>query len=238
MSPGGVWYGDTLNGHAPDIAYSDLFGAGEDSIICFTANTLIETSEGNKPVEELQPGDMIATMDDGYQPIRWIGSTKRDAIDLARNPKLRPIRISAGALGNGLPKQDLMVSRQHRVLVRSKIAQRIFGTDEILIPAIKLVGMNGIGIAEDIEDVTYFHILFDRHQVIFSEDAPTESLFTGPEALKSMSPAAAQEIRTLFPEITEPDFIAEPIRPIPGKGIMMKQLVERHRKNGISLLNG
>ncbi|MDP0928237.1 Hint domain-containing protein, partial [Paracoccus onubensis] len=70
------------NYYAPDI----LGG----KITCFTLGTLIETNEGNKPIEELQPGDLIATMDDGYQPIRWIGHTTRDAIDLARNPKLKP----------------------------------------------------------------------------------------------------------------------------------------------------
>ncbi|SIT06591.1 Hint domain-containing protein [Paracoccus saliphilus] len=228
-------YTDDGNGRAPRIAYSDLYGY-DQPFICFTANTLIETDHGNKPVEELQIGDMIATMDDGYQPIRWIGSTSRDAIDIARNPKLRPIRIPAGALGGGLPKRDLMVSRQHRVLVKSKIAQRMFGADEVLIPANKLVGVNGIEIAEDIDNVTYFHILFDKHQVIFSEDAPTESLFTGPEALKSVSPAARQEIETLFPQITAPDFIAEPARLIPAKGSAVKKLVARHVKHATPLL--
>src|SRR5690606_32364085 len=107
------------------------FYADDQFITCFTLGTLIETNEGNKPVEELQPGDLIATMDNGYQPIRWIGHTTRDAIDLAQNPKLKPIRIAAGALGNGLPERDLTVSRQHRVLVRSKIAQRMFGAEEV-----------------------------------------------------------------------------------------------------------
>ena len=220
--------------------YTGLYQATAHTIdtICFTIGTLIETSDGNKPVEELTVGDMIATMDDGYQPIRWIGSTIRDAIDLARNPKLHPICIPAGALGSGLPKRDLMVSRQHRVLVRSKIAQRMFDAEEILIPAIKLVGLNGIEISGDVDNVTYFHILFDKHQVIFSEDAPTESLFTGPEALKSVTPEARQEIETLFPEITEPNFIPEPARLIPGNGKQIKQLVERHGKHGTPLLNG
>ncbi|MDP0927580.1 Hint domain-containing protein [Paracoccus onubensis] len=183
-------------------------------------------------------GDLIATMDDGYQPIRWIGHTTRDAIDLARNPKLKPIRIAAGALGNGLPERDLTVSRQHRVLIRSKIAQRMFGAEEILIPAIRLVGLDGIEIIGDCEEVTYFHILFDKHQVIFSEDAPTESLFTGPIALQSVSPEARKEIETLFPEITEPDFVARSARPIPEKGAQIKQLVARHKKRGMPLLNG
>ena len=224
--------GPTGSGSVPTIAYSDIVNP-----VCFTANTLIETADGNKPVEDLRPGDMIATMDNGYQPIRWIGSTARDAVDLAHHPKLKPVRIPAGALGGGLPKRDLTVGRQHRVLVRSKIAQRMFGAEEILIPAIKLVGLAGIEIVEDCDSVTYFHILFDKHQVIFSEDAPTESLFTGPVALQSVSPEARKEIEILFPEITEPDFVAQSARPIPAKGAQIKQLVERHKKRDMPLLN-
>ncbi|RJE81873.1 hemolysin [Paracoccus onubensis] len=225
--------------YIPGISYQANYEGELEAIplICFTSGTLIETSDGNKPIEDLRPGDMIATMDDGYQPIRWIGSTSRDAIDLAQNPKLKPIRIAAGALGGGLPERDLTVSRQHRVLIRSKIAQRMFGAEEILIPAIKLVGLDGIEIIEDCEEVTYFHILFDKHQVIFSEDAPTESLFTGPIALQSVPAEARKEIVTLFPEITEPDFVAQSARPIPEQGKQIKQLVARHKKRGMPMLS-
>ena len=243
LDPGSIKEGETYtlsritedwsaNGpYADSINYDNLY------VTCFTANTLIETNEGNKPVENLRPGDLIATMDNGYQPIRWIGSTARDAVDLAHHPKLKPVRIPAGALGGGLPKRDLTVSRQHRVLIRSKIAQRMFGAEEVLIPAIKLVGLAGIEIVEDCDSVTYFHILFDKHQVIFSEDAPTESLFAGPVALQSVSPEARKEIETLFPEITAPDFVAQSARPIPAKGAQIKQLVERHKKRDMPLLN-
>src|SRR5690606_28950852 len=65
--------------YADSPLYSDLY------VACFTLGTLIETNEGNKPIEELVRGDLIATLDDGYQPIRWIGHTARDAIDLAQN---------------------------------------------------------------------------------------------------------------------------------------------------------
>lgn len=206
------------------------------TVPCFTAGTLIETREGSKPVEALSAGDMVITADDGYQPIHWIGSIHRDAVDLAYNPKLKPVCIPAGALGAGLPKLDLMVSRQHRVLVRSNIAKQIFGAKEVLVPAIKLVGYNGIEIATEIEDVTYFHILFDKHQVVLSNGTPTESLYTGPFALKSLSAESLKEIETLFPEITAPGFTPIPARQLSKNGAQIRKMISRHVKNGVPLI--
>lgn len=206
------------------------------SVTCFTTGTMIETMAGLVPVEGLKVGDAVRTLDNGYQKIRWIGSKEVTGGELARNPKLLPMRIKAGTVGQGLPERDLYVSRQHRVLIRSKIAQRMFGTSEILVPVIQLACHEGIEIAKDIENVTYWHILFDKHEIIFSEGAPTESLFTGPQALKSMSPEAREELEMLFPEIMDPDFAPYPARPLQDKRKAIDRLVERHKNNGQPLL--
>ena len=201
------------------------------NVVCFTAGTLIGTLLGPVRVEDLKAGDDVLTLDTGTQKIRWIGRTHRDSIDLAANPKLRPVRITAGALGDGLPAQELLVSRQHRFLVRSPIAQRMFETSEVLLPAIKLIDLDGIDIAEDVDAVEYFHILFDRHEIVCSNGAWSESLFTGPEALQAVPPASAQEIKKLFPEICEPDYEPASARHIPETGKLMRKLVARHKKN-------
>jgi hypothetical protein len=201
------------------------------NVVCFTAGTLIGTLLGPVRVEDLKAGDDVLTLDTGTQKIRWIGSTHRDSNDLAVDPKLRPVRISAGALGEGLPAQDLLVSRQHRFLVRSPIALRMFETSEVLLPAIKLIGLKGIDIDQDVDAVEYFHILFDRHEIVCSNGAWSESLFTGPEALQAVPPASAQEIKKLFPEICEPDYEPASARHIPETGKLMRKLVARHKKN-------
>jgi hypothetical protein len=201
------------------------------NVVCFTAGTLIGTLLGPVRVEDLKAGDDVLTLDTGTQKIRWIGSTHRDSNDLAVDPKLRPVRISAGALGEGLPAQDLLVSRQHRVLVRSPIAQRMFDSSEVLLPAIKLIDLDGIDIAEDVDAVEYFHILFDRHEIVCSNGAWSESLFIGPEALQAVPPASAQEIKKLFPEICETGYEPASARHIPETGKLMRKLVARHKKN-------
>ena len=198
---------------------------------CFTSGTLIMTTTGEHPIETLCVGDRVRTMDHGSQPIQWIGGRSLNAALLAANPKLIPIRISAGALGANLPEQDLLVSPQHRVLVRSHIAERMFGSREVLVPANKFLTLDGINIAWDITEVTYWHILFDDHQIIWSNGAATETLFTGPEAIKSLTPEARTEIRTLFPDLFDPEYIPKSARPIPPKGKLMKRLVQRHLQN-------
>ena len=64
--------------------------------------------------------------------------------------------------------------------------------------------------------VTYVHFLFDRHQIMESDGAETESLFTGPEALKTVDSAARIEILHLFPELASIDYdrLPDPVRPI------------------------
>ena len=89
-------------------------------VTCFARGTRIETPRGAVAVEDLRPGDLVLTRDRGAQPLRWVGSSRVDGGTLASTPRLRPIRIRAGALGRHAPAQDLLVSPQHRILVRRR----------------------------------------------------------------------------------------------------------------------
>lgn len=218
---------NTVPGNSPVI--DDIVGA-----VCFTAGTIIETLEGQLPIEALTIGDVIQT-EAGFSTVRWIGSRCYNAQTLHANSKLRPVRITAGAMGNGLPRRDLLVSRQHRMMVCSKIIERVCGVAEALIPAIKLTELPGIFVDDSIEQVEYFHILFDKHEVIFAEGAPSESLFTGPEALKALSHEAREEIFSIFPEIEDKAYQPKPARIIPN-GSTQKLIIARHLKNDRALL--
>lgn len=202
---------------------------------CFTAGTLILTDQGQCRVEDLQPGDLVWTRDHGLQPLRWRGRRTLDSIELATLSRLRPIRIMAGALGAGQPAQDLTVSPQHRVLVRSSIAQRMFGTDEILVAAKQLLELPGINIDAEATQVTYLHLLFDQHEVILSNGAETESLYPGPQAITGLG-AAAEEIFALFPELRDSldDFPAA--RPF-ASGRKAQRMAMRHVMNAQPLIS-
>lgn len=249
--PVGTTYAIDLSGQPGDPAYPDLQNGNTQLTVaaldkttpqsfpgvpCFAAGTMILTTRGEVAIETLSVGDLVRTLDCGDQPIRWIGRRWLRRTDLVAHPRLAPVRIRAGALGSGLPNADLVVSPQHRILVRSRIAERVFGVPEVLIPANKLLPLDGVDILSAAEGVQYLHLLFDTHHIIHSNGAPTESLFTGPEAMKSMRPAARREIEAIFPELARPDFLPAPARLIPRKGTLVRALVERHVKNAQPLL--
>lgn len=203
------------------------------SVPCFTEGTKIKTRTGDCLIEDLNIGDFIQTTEGEYKELLWIGRTRVTPDQQNANPKLRPVRITAGALGNGLPKRDLLVSRQHRMLVRSHLAERMFGRSDVLIAAIKLTVLPGIFTEPQSQSFDYFHLLFENHEVIFAEGTPAESLLTGPEALKAIGKEARAEILSLFPEQSEAATPPRPAYYIP-EGRQQKQFVSRLSENPLS----
>lgn len=242
---GSTVIGYTFDGDWPpeETKLTILRGSGEDGQEmhppppppCFTTGTLITTLHGEIAIEDLREGDHVLTLDNGPQAIRLILSRRLSARDLLRYPNLCPIRITAGALGPRTPREDLLVSPQHRMLVASRISARMFDTPEVLVAAKHLIGAPGIVMDRDSAEsgagVTYYHILFDSHQLLLANGAPTESLYTGPEALKHLPVDSRTEILTLFPDLARHPGIAPcPARKlIPGK--RAKVMTQRHCKN-------
>jgi Ca2+-binding RTX toxin-like protein len=172
----------------------------ENVIPCFTPGTLIATPRGEVPVESLRAGDRVVTRDNGIQEIRWVGEKALTGQDLRLNSHLQPIFIKRGSLGNDLPEQDMMVSPNHRLLVANDRTQLYFDEHEVLVAAKHLVGTQGVHAVESI-GVNYIHFMFDRHEVVLSNGAWTESFQPGDYTLKGMGNAQRSEIFDLFPEL-------------------------------------
>ena len=164
-----------------------------ENIICFTPGTLIATAHGPRAIETLRPGDLIVTRDNGLQPLRWVGSRT-----VAAKGKHAPIQLDPTLLqGASAP---LLVSPQHRMLWTGSRAQMYFGESEVLVAATHLLGSPA---ARRIEggNVTYMHLMLDRHEVIYANDAATESFFPGDEGLGALCDRSRQEVFDLFPEL-------------------------------------
>ncbi len=205
--------------------YSGMTGDRQafDYAVCFADGTLIQTPFGEQRVETLRVGGLVDTLDNGAQPIRWIGGRRCHA-----RARLAPVMISPGALGEGMPTRPLRVSRHHRLLVRSPVAARMFDGIDALVAAHRLVGLPGITLQDDGSQLSYWHFLCDRHEIVFADGAPTETLYFGTETEKALSPAAHREIRMIFPDRV-PD--AQPsARRIPS-GRQQRRFVQRLARN-------
>jgi Hint domain/Bacterial Ig domain len=166
-----------------------------NQVPCFVAGTLIATPDGEVAVERLAPGDMVLTKDNGPQPLRWVGARRVAAVG-----SLAPIRIAPDTFG---AHRELLVSPQHRVLIHDALAELLFGDTEVLVAAKDLVNDFTVRPVEGGE-VDYVHILFDEHQVVFSQGLATESFLPGPHTTRGFERAIVDEIRTIFPEL-DPD---------------------------------
>ncbi|MGB0901709.1 Hint domain-containing protein [Halocynthiibacter sp.] len=170
-------------------------------IPCFTPGTLIRTATGLRPVEVLQAGDMVLTADNGFQALRWVCVRTLDAAHLAANPHHQPILIRKGALGPGLPSQNMRVSPQHRMMLTGWRAELLFAEREILVPAKALLDDQKVIPDHSTDTVSYIHLLFDAHEVIFANGAPSESLHAGQLSKGLMPQAAREELFNLFPNL-------------------------------------
>lgn len=203
-----------------------------EGVPCLCAGTLIETDSGPMPIETLSAGDQIVTRDHGLRPLIWVGHRTVPMETLELNSRAHPIRITAGSLGAGLPYRDLYVSRQHRMLTHSVISNRMFGAPEVLISAVHMMVQEGIEIAYQSSPVTYYHLLFDRHEIIYAEGAPTESLFISEDALDLWPEKTRAELIELTRDT--PEWMAA--RPVPSPK-RQTELLERIHKNRKKILS-
>lgn len=212
-------YVDSLDGTIDNILDVENF---DFAPLCFVRGTRIITDQGEVPVEDIRPGDRVLTMDNGYRPVCWIGSSRRQA-----RGKMAPVRIARGALGN---HRDLWVSPQHRMLIRRADGGEAFAAAIHLVDGSAITQVAG-GIVE------YFHLMCDRHQVLFAEGIPAESFFPGPEAWKSLSADGREELLSLFPELAPETCEKLPGRPgpgpVPGYGALARAVLRRRDLPGL-----
>jgi Hint domain len=169
-----------------DMQVLNVLGYSETSPACYLVGTWIATADGEAAVEELKIGDFVRTLSDALRPLKWIGRRAYSARFARNNPDLLPMRFKAGALAEGVPTRDLLVSPKHAMFL-----------DGVLIPAEHLV--NGATIVQEApgEDIHYFHLELDSHDVLIAEGAFSESFVNDDSRGMFQN---AHEFRELYPE--------------------------------------
>ncbi|THH38344.1 Hint domain-containing protein [Aliishimia ponticola] len=173
---------------------------------CFTAGCRVDTPDGPMLVEDIRPGQIVLTRDNGPMPVRWAGTSRVKA-----EGKHRPVRIAAGSFG---AQRDITVSPNHRILVCDIWAELLFGAPEVLVKAKDLVNHRTVCWADDLAEVTYVHLLLDSHQTLFSDGLISESYQPGQQTLDAFDAETQAEIFALFPALaTDPDGYGAANRP-------------------------
>ena len=167
---------------------------------CFTPGTLIATDRGLRAVEDLRRSDRVVTRDNGLKRINWVGSRAFGYHELAEEPALQPVLICAGALGDGVPMRDTIVSPEHRFLMDLGPSPLGGEEPEALVAARHLVDGAGIRWASML-GVSYLHVLLNAHEVILANGSWTESFHPDDKVMRDLAPSQRDEILVLFPEI-------------------------------------
>lgn len=203
----------------PAIGVPDLTELQTPIISCFASGTLIETTNGPVPVEDVREGTMLRTREGRAAPVIWRGYR---SIECRRHPSPKPVwpvRVAAGAFGPARPFRDLWLSPDHAVYA-----------DDVLIPVKYLI--NGHSIAQvEVERVTYWHIELPRHDVIMANGLPTESfLDTGNRSAFDNG----GKLVTLFPDFSSLTWESDGALPLVASGPIVnevrRQLAARHSR--------
>lgn len=143
---------------------------------CYSKGTLILTTEGYVPVENIKEGDKVITkgkiINNSYlnqtntkeEPVIWVGKFKVKKLDSTS----RPICIKKDALGENHPFVDLYVSPHHSLLLNEK-----------MIEAINLINEKTIYQDNMCECIEYYHLECEEHSAIYANGVLAETYIQG-----------------------------------------------------------
>ncbi|MFT9365121.1 MAG: Hint domain-containing protein [Gluconobacter sp.] len=150
-------------------SWSVVGGAtGYNGQICYLAGSMILTPDGERAIETLKAGDQVTVCENGERHSRTILRVghSHTTVGTSGLPDMDavPVRIRAGALADGIPNRDLLVTPEHCMMLESTF-----------IPVRMLV--NGMTIAYDhsITEYDYYHIETEQHAILTANGALSES---------------------------------------------------------------
>lgn len=165
---------------------------------CFAEGTLIDTAQGERKVEDLAIGDTIHTANGSETTIKWVGVQTLSSLFSETGKQM--VRISAGALGDGLPHSDLTVTADHGMILDGLVVNAsalVNGSTIDFVPATELGGRFKV-----------YHVETESHEEILANGAAAET-FVDYAARKNFDNyeeylALYSGVERLIPEMTKP----------------------------------
>lgn len=205
-----AWYDNAVaQGAQPGFYNSDqnVFSDYEHSFVCFSSDTRLTTPRGEVAAGDLSIGDLVLTLDRGFQPILWVG---RRVVQIdQKRPGAQPVLIQPNAFPRGGLCHRVIVSPQHRLLLHDASGA------EMLAPAKAFVGLKGIRHMRGRSQIEYVSVMLDQHDVLDASGLAAESFLPGPQGYKLLSVQEIREVDAVL-ETRGPDRSFPPARPCLG----------------------
>jgi hypothetical protein len=163
----------------------------ESATNCYCAGTLIATERGAIAVEGLEIGHRLMTVAGVARPIKWIGRSSYSGRVATGRTDILPVCIKAGALADDVPSRDLWISPNHAMYFKDEHGEGA------LIEAKDLVNSLSIVQAQSVEQLEYFHVELETHDVIVAEGALAETFIGDDDRARFHN---AHEYWRLYPE--------------------------------------
>ena len=165
--------------------------------IAGTAN--VRTPCGPRRAENVRPGDLIVTRDNGLQPVRMVWARQVTATDIAADPSLAPVRLKPRAIGPMMPQRDLLVAGNHKVLVPGYRLAGVPDTECRLISARALAeASDEVFFDRAVAEVTFYNITFDTHEVFCVNGLPVESYLPSAATLAQLGEAGLNDLSDIL----------------------------------------
>lgn len=182
------WYFNNFNqGYSPQFYTTDQSASTEYQYVCFSAETLIATASGDVAAGDLQVGDLVETLDHGFQPLIWIGRRKI-RIDSRSGPSA-PIVIQPNAATDGRLSRKVIVSAQHRLLLRDEDGI------EKLAPAKAFLTLPSVRQMHGRKKMEYISLMCAKHEVLNASGLAAESFLPGSQGLKLLGGREVLEVQ-------------------------------------------
>jgi hypothetical protein len=155
-------------------------GALDVETLGLVAGVRVATPMGYVAAERLSAGDLVLAADGRHLRLRWVGATRA----VARGANA-PVCIGVGVRDNMRP---LRLAQGHMLHLAHWRAERLFGAPVVLAPARSFVNGTTVVLEAGRHEVTFIHLMVDRHEVILVENVPCETLHPGRDGVGKLDP--------------------------------------------------
>lgn len=173
-------------------------------VVGLSGSASLRTPCGPRRIENMRPGDLVVTRDNGLQAVRLVWSRTVTAAEIAADPSLAPVRLKPRAIGPMMPQRDLTLAAGHRILVPGYRLVDMPDTTACLIAARDVAEASDAGwIDRTVDEITYYNIVFDAHQIFCANGLPVESFVPSKKTVGRLDKGVLSDIEKLFPDAAD-----------------------------------